>query len=71
MHKKLVEAGYEMVFLPSDVLIKYLDHINHATTVLNPHLSRQKTVDKGLRRIEKSLERMNAKAILQDASLDR
>ncbi len=39
MHKKLVDAGYKMMFLPSELLIKYLDHINHATTVLNPELS--------------------------------
>lgn len=72
MHKQLVEAGYEMVFLSSPVLIRYLEHINHATTVLNPHLSsRQKSVDKGLQRIERSLARMNAKAILQDVSLDQ
>lgn len=72
MHKQLVDAGYDMVFLPSDILINYLDHINHATTVLNPELSsRTKSVDKGLRRIEKSLERMNATAILKDDSLDR
>lgn len=71
MHKQLVNAGYEMCFLPSEILFKYLEHINHATTVLNPALSsRQKSVDKGLRRIEKSLDRMNAKAILQDATLD-
>jgi len=72
MHKCLVDAGHEMIFLPSDILINYLEHINHATTVLNPHLSkRQKSVDKGLRRIEKSLARMQASAILQDGSLDR
>lgn len=72
MHKRMVEAGFEMIFLPSDVLIKYLDHINHATTVLNPHLSsRQKSVDKGMKRIEKSLAQMNAKAILADVSLDQ
>lgn len=72
MHKQMVNAGYEMIFLPSDVLIKYLDHINHATTVLNPQLSsRQKSVDKGMRRIEKSLAQLNAKAILRDDSLDR
>lgn len=71
MHKQLVEYGYEMLFLPSEVLSRYLEHINHATTVLNPQLSsRQKSVDKGLRRIEKSLARFNAAAILQDASLD-
>jgi GT2 family glycosyltransferase len=72
MHKSLVDAGYQMVFIPSDVLIHYLEHINHATTVLNPELStREKSVIKGLNRVEKSLVRMNAKAILQDESLDR
>lgn len=71
MHKSMVEAGYKMLFLPSGRLIKYLEHINHATSVLNPELSsRQKSVDQGLHRIEKSLLRMNAQAILQDASLD-
>ncbi len=72
MHKRLIEAGYDMIFLLSEALIKYLDHINHATTVLNPEVgTRQKNLDKGLRRIEKSLARMNAHAVLQDASLDR
>lgn len=71
MHKQLVEAGYTMLFLPSDILINYLDHINHATTVLNPRLSRQKSVDKGMRRIESSLDKLNAKAVLEDSGLDR
>ena len=71
MHKALVDAGNQMVFLPSDRLIKYIDHVNHATTVLNPHLSsRQKSVDKGIKRIEKSLASVNANVILRDASLD-
>lgn len=72
MHKRLVEAGYDMQFLPSEILIAYLDHINHATTVLNPHLStRQKSVDKGLRRIQRNLDRMQADAILKDELLDQ
>jgi len=70
MHKQLVDAGYKMIFLPSERLLPYLEHINHATTVLNPELSRQKSVDKGLRRIERSLQRMNADAVLADGSLD-
>lgn len=71
MHKQLIDAGYEMVFLPSEVLIHYLEHINHATTVLNPELStRPKSVDKGLRRIEKSLARLHATSVLLDESLD-
>lgn len=71
MHKRLVEAGYEMVFLPSEDLSVYVEHINHATTVLNPELSsRQKSVEKGKRRIQQSLERFNAEEVLHDVSLD-
>jgi GT2 family glycosyltransferase len=71
MHRKLVEKGHKMVFLPSHILLKYMDHINHATTVLNPELSRnQKSVSKGLRRIQKSLEGFQADAILKNDSLD-
>lgn len=72
MHKALMDAGHEMVFLPSEVLIRYLEHVNHATVVLNPHLStRQKSVDKGVKRIQASLTRLGAKMILSDASLDK
>lgn len=71
LHKKIIEAGYEMIFLPSEKLIHYLEHINHATTVLNPRLSsREKSVARGMRRIEKSLKRMQADQVLADASLD-
>lgn len=71
MHKAIVEAGYEMVFLPSDVLIPYMDHINHATTVLNPALStREKSVTKGMKRIRRALNKLNAKGILLDETLD-
>jgi hypothetical protein len=66
MHKQLVEAGYTMLFLHSEVLINYLEHVNHATTILNPQLSRQKSVVKGLRRIEKSLMKLSAQAEMQD-----
>lgn len=61
MHKALVDAGHEMIFLPSDVLLPYLDHVNHATVVLNPHLStRQKSVVKGMRRVKATLKRLGA-----------
>lgn len=71
MHQKLVDAGYKMVFLPSDVLGKYVEHINHATTVLNPALSsREKSVIKGMKRIQKCLASMNAEAVLADQTLD-
>jgi len=72
MHRKLVAEGYKMLFLPSDILLNYMDHINHATTILNPQLSRkEKSVVKGLKRIEKSLQTFHADDILKDASLDQ
>lgn len=72
MHRKLIAQGHDMIFLTSDVLLKYMDHINHATTVLNPELSRsEKSVIKGRRRIQKSLDSFNAEQILQDESLDQ
>jgi GT2 family glycosyltransferase len=72
MHRKLVEKGHKMLFLTSEELLGYMDHINHATTVLNPELSRnQKSVSKGMRRIQKSLDSFNANLILKDSSLDR
>lgn len=70
MHRQLELAGYKMIFLPSDLLGQYLEHVNHATTVLHPHLSRGTRYNKGLRRVEKSLVRFNAKVILADDSLD-
>jgi glycosyltransferase involved in cell wall biosynthesis len=38
MHRKLVESGHKMVFIASPVLLKYMVHLNHATTILNPVL---------------------------------
>lgn len=68
MHRKLVKNGHEMKFLSSELLLKYMDHINHATTILNPSLSRkEKSVMKGLKRIQKVF---HADEILQDESLD-
>lgn len=71
MHKKLVDAGYEMLFLPSSELIQYLVHVNHATTVLNPSLSRQKNKLKGMNRVKKKLEQLAAHSVLQESNGDR
>lgn len=71
MHRQLIEHQHTMKFIPSDVLLKYMDHINHATTVLNPTLSRnEKSVIKGKRRIQKSLDAFDATNILQNTALD-
>lgn len=72
MHQVLVNEGYDMVFLDAIELSKYIDHINHATLVLNPQLgSRKKTIIQGRKRIEKALKALQAEKILQDDSLDK
>ncbi len=71
MHRQLVNHHHKMIFIPSQILLNYMDHINHATTVLNPSLSRnEKSINKGMRRIKKSLDAFNANTVLQNSQLD-
>lgn len=65
LHKSLVDAGYKMLFLSSEQLIKYVEHVNHATTILNPEISTEKRkVAKGRDRVEAFLTRFNAEELL-------
>ena len=70
MHRKMVEAGYEMLFLDSKKLGEFLDHLNHATMILNPSLSKRKKNLHGENKIKKMLRGINASAILKDTALD-
>jgi len=71
LHKKLIDLNYRMNFLPTPELSQYLNHINHATIILNPALGgRKKTITKGLKRVKKQLNQLNAQTVLADASLD-
>lgn len=71
MHRKMVAAGYRMVFLESAQLGRYVDHVNHATMVLNPELGMMaKTIRTGNRRIQAKLRGIDAGGILADDSLD-
>lgn len=70
MHKALVDNGYQMVFLPSEILIRYLDHINHATMVLNSGMLAPDKTDKGIKRVRKALNEFNADQILKMEELD-
>lgn len=71
IHKTLSDQGYQMLFLPSEELGQYVDHINHATMILNPELgARSKTIKKGRRRLEKRLKAVNSEAILRNETLD-
>lgn len=72
MHRKMLAAGYEMVFLESKQLGHYIDHLNHATSVLNPQLgSKQRTIREGHKRIQAKLRGIDAMGILASDHLDR
>ena len=65
------EAGYKMIFLPSETLSSYIYHVNHATMVLNPELGSSDTsIKKGKKRVEQMLAKVQAEKILSDNSLD-
>lgn len=71
LHKTLVDHGHEMVFIPSEKLMRYVIHLNHATMILNPQMgSRKKTIRKGSSRIQNILKNIQAEKILADDSLD-
>ncbi len=57
IHRILTEKGYQMKFLLSEDLGKYIRHLNHATGVLNPSAgSRRDRKKKSRKRIQGSLE---------------
>lgn len=72
-HKHLVDAGFEMKFLESAVLGKYMRHINHATQILNPVAgSNSRTAKAAARkRLAKELGVPGYRNILLDDSFDR
>ena len=72
MFQKIKAAGYEVLFLDSKYLGKYIDHLNHATTILNNEfLCRKRTRVDGKKRIKKMLRGIDAESILNNNELDR
>jgi GT2 family glycosyltransferase len=72
MHQKMIAAGYQMLFLDSGELGRYVDHLNHATMVLNPELGSSEQMRKqGNQRIKNKLRGIDASAILANANLDQ
>lgn len=70
-HQNLVKAGYEMIFLPADELIRYVCHLNHATMILHPELGGRKTgTPAARRRLAAEMNRLHYREILADATLD-
>lgn len=71
LHQELIRLGFDMLFLSSENLGKYVDHINHATMILHPELgTRKKTLKHGEAKIQQRLKAVNAEKILADDGLD-
>lgn len=71
MHRKMIDAKYDMLFIESASLGKYIDHLNHATSVLNPDLgSKSSTIKEGKKRIKHKLRGIDAAEILETHQLD-
>ena len=72
MHRKLVEKNHEMIFIPSHNLNKYIDHIDHATMVLNPALgASKKTIKRGLHKIKARLQSVDMDNMLKQDCWDK
>ena len=71
LHTRLLESGYQMVFIPSEELSPHVKHLNHATMILNPEIAGKKTGSRKERqRIMRELKSLKYEAILGDESLD-
>ena len=70
IHQHLTDAGFIMEFIPPEILIKYMDHLNHATMILNPEIGTRKLAAPEVRQaLAARMERF--RDILADSSLDR
>ena len=70
VHKYLTDAGYTMEFIPPEILLKYMEHLNHATMILNPVVgSRRTSAPKARQALESRMARY--RDILADDSLDK
>ena len=72
MHRALVNAGYQLEFLESEILLHYLDHINHATMVLNPELGASaQSIAQGRKRLAHRLAMVDMERVLANHNLDQ
>lgn len=72
MHRRLETLGYRLVFLGPAALGRHVLHVNNATMVLNREFGgTERFRDRGMRRIAKALDAVDARAVLADAALDR
>ncbi len=70
IHRKLVAAGYRMVFFQPEELMPHMIHLDHATMILNPEMGGRRTANPSARhQLQKALDRMHYRKLL-DASME-
>jgi hypothetical protein len=70
LHRMLVAAGFEMRFLESAELGQYVDHLNHATMILNPVGSGRTSKASSRRKLDGKLDNQFYRKLLEDETLD-
>lgn len=70
LHRMLVAAGFEMRFLDSTVLGKYVAHLNHATMILNPTGTGRTSKASSRHKLDGKLSDPAYAAILENDELD-
>ena len=71
IHEKIVNANYDVLFLTPEYLGKFIDHLNHATMILNPELGSSRKVQReGRIRLKRKLRGIDAEEILANNLLD-
>ncbi len=72
LHRKLLNNGYRMLFIPTDELSKIMKHFNHATMVLNPEIAGKKTgKPSAFKRIMREMQSVDYKTIISDYNFDQ
>lgn len=73
LHKMLTASGYQMIFIDEHELVRYINHFDHATVILNPEIfkGRKSSKPKARKRLGEALNVPEFDAILADAELDR
>ena len=71
LHRMLVAANFDMRFLESAELGKFLAHLNHATMILNPTGSGRTSKASSRRKLDGKLDNAAYAAILENDDLDK
>ncbi len=70
IHRRLVEQGYEMSFVTPEELGRFVSHLQHATTVLNPLCSDKPVRLSARRRLRRKLNQFEYRRVLLLDDLD-